>query len=106
MLHPFITKIQGSDEATKKRWLVIFSAVASLIVLGVWFLNLTLIFSGGEDQPVAQSTEIETETPSSWNQLTASIYTATQDLKNGISRSLSSIKEGVSSPHEVNVEVE
>jgi hypothetical protein len=40
----FIREIQRSGDATKKRWLVIFSSVGVLIVVVLWvaYLNMTL----------------------------------------------------------------
>lgn len=41
----FIKKIQESDEETRKRWMIIFSVICGIIVLGfwIWFMK-DLIF--------------------------------------------------------------
>lgn len=106
MIRPFISKIQQSDEATKKRWLIILSTVASLIAVGLWVLNLTVIFGRGQAPEVAQSTRLEDEAPSSWDTFTSSIYGATQDFRNVMSESMKSLKESVNTPREVNVQVQ
>jgi len=36
----FFTKIQKSDECVKKRYLLIFSVIAMIIVIGLWILYL------------------------------------------------------------------
>jgi hypothetical protein len=39
----FISRIQESDENTKKKWLIILSSISSVIVIGLWavYLNFT-----------------------------------------------------------------
>jgi|AP45_3_1055517.scaffolds.fasta_scaffold03369_2 hypothetical protein len=41
----FIARIQKSDEETKKRWLIVFSVISSIIVIGLWavYLNFTTV---------------------------------------------------------------
>ncbi|GEM_PF-5729856 len=36
----FIKRIQYSDQATKKRWVVIFSALSMFFVIGIWSFQL------------------------------------------------------------------
>ncbi len=39
-LKNFITKIQNSDEATKKRWLIGTTAIAMVFVVGLWLIYI------------------------------------------------------------------
>ena len=39
----FIIKIQNSDEATKKRWLIILSSASMVIVISLWVIISNLI---------------------------------------------------------------
>ena len=43
-LNKFIKKIQHSDEATKKRWLIVSSAIAMILVISLWlvYINWTI----------------------------------------------------------------
>lgn len=43
-LKKYLSKIQNSDEATKKRWLIASSAVAMILVIGLWliYINWTI----------------------------------------------------------------
>ena len=40
----FIEKLQKSNEATKKKWLIILTVLAMIVVIGFWlaYLNLTI----------------------------------------------------------------
>ena len=44
-LKSFIVRLQNSDEATKKRWLIIFSSAATIIIVVLWaaYLNYTVL---------------------------------------------------------------
>lgn len=107
MAHPFITKIQSSDEKTKKRWLIIFSSIASLVVLGVWVVNLSLIF-GSKD--TTENTQTSLQEPSgistSWNTFTSSVYSASQSFREALGESFTSLKTGLSQPREVEITAE
>lgn len=43
MLRDFLEKIQNADESVKKRWLVVLSAIAMLIIVAVWAKYFALI---------------------------------------------------------------
>lgn len=44
MFKDFIEKLQNSDEAAKIRWLIVLSAIAMAIIVGLWlfFLNVSV----------------------------------------------------------------
>lgn len=42
----FITKLQNSDDATKKKWLIILSSISMVVVVGFWLLLTNLSTSG------------------------------------------------------------
>lgn len=57
MLKNFIVKLQNSDDAIKKVWLVVLSGVTMVIVISLWmvYLNSSLITKVGPSaNPVAQ----------------------------------------------------
>jgi hypothetical protein len=41
----FIKKIQESDETTKKRWIVIFSGLSMVIIVGLWVVYMNAFFN-------------------------------------------------------------
>ena len=47
----FLAKIQKSEERVKKRYLFIFSAIAMLVIIGLWIFYLkTIVNAGPRDQ--------------------------------------------------------
>ena len=47
----FLTKIQKSEEKVKKRYLFIFSALAMIVIIGLWIFYLkTIVNAGPRDQ--------------------------------------------------------
>ena len=54
----FITKLQNSDEAIKKRWLIGASAVAMILIISLWlvYLNYTLGKTGAVENESDNST--------------------------------------------------
>ena len=51
----FITKLQSSDETTKKRWLIILSSVAMVIVVGLWVVYFNMTFPRTETITAAEN---------------------------------------------------
>ncbi len=53
----FILDIQKSDEETKKRWLIIFTSSAMILVLILWsiYINITVQSLGNQEVRAAQS---------------------------------------------------
>ncbi len=51
----FIEKIQNSDEAIKKRWLIGASAASMIIVITVWLLYISFVIKpvGNQESPSA-----------------------------------------------------
>lgn len=52
----FITKIQNSDDTTKKIWLVILSGAAMTIVIILWLVNLNAGIQSASGQTATQKT--------------------------------------------------
>lgn len=64
-INNFITKIQNSDEATKKIWLVIFSGTTMIVVIGLWtihmrtsFQNIKLANPEDQKETIAEESEL------------------------------------------------
>lgn len=74
-----VEKIRNSDEASKKRWVVFSSAVAMLIVVGLWMIYLNL--TNNKTSLVGKS---ENASISFW-----------QIFKTGLSVTAQSVKDGV-----------
>jgi len=51
----FIEKIQNSDERTKRKWLVICSAVAMVVIVAFWVFYIKSIFE--IPQPIQAETQ-------------------------------------------------
>ena len=51
----FIVKLQNLDETAKKRWLIIFSAVAMLAVISLWALYVNLSIADVNSSPLAKN---------------------------------------------------
>ena len=51
-------RLQSADERTKKRWVIILSAVAMVVIVFIWlkYFN-TLVQPGGWDTPSAETEE-------------------------------------------------
>ncbi|MEK7634670.1 MAG: hypothetical protein AAB396_02210 [Patescibacteria group bacterium] len=58
-----LKQIQESDEATKKKWLIIMTAVAMIIVISLWLVYINYSIKSVNDEAVAIKTEkLESET--------------------------------------------
>ena len=77
----FLTKIQSSDEDTKKRWMVVSTTVIMVVVIYFWlayFNSLVVGFSGQAMPAQPADTEGSGSTP-----LTPSSITFLDTMKNG-----------------------
>jgi len=74
-----LEKIQNSDEAVKKRWLIGATAVAAILVIGLW-----LIYLNSAGSPSIDTSENQGPATSFWS-----------ILKNGLTIIADSIKESV-----------
>ncbi len=78
-LKKYLEKIQNSDEATKKRWLVAATAVSMIIVIGFWFVYINYT-----TKPAVENTAVQTPNIGFW-----------QIFKNGLAVIYQSLKEKV-----------
>ena len=77
----FILELQNSDDATKKRWLIILSGASMIVVVGLWlvYFNVSLEkIAPAQQQAVAE---------------TSGIKETLEDLKNTLNNGIAGIKE-------------
>ncbi len=82
----FIKKLREGDEATKMRWLILFSAIAAVFVLFVWLKYFNSIVSNQVNNQ--QLSEQETERETGQN------FSFWQTFKSGLEVTLQSIADG------------
>lgn len=58
MIRDFVEKLQNSDDAVKKRWLIGLSAATIILVIGLWvvYLNFTIDKIGESEQEAPSGT--------------------------------------------------
>jgi len=78
-IRELLTKIQNSDEKTKRRYLIIMSAITMILIIVLWLIYLKSTIQG-----VSQETVSQTPNTQFW-----------QVFKNGLSITSQSIKENV-----------
>lgn len=77
-LKKFIKNLQAADEARKKRWLFVLSAVAMIVVVGVWGLYIKKsIPSLGVSEAIKESSK-----ESSWQVFQKGLETIISQIKN------------------------
>jgi len=79
-IRELLEKIQNSDEKTKRRYLIIVSAVTMVLVIGLWLIYLKSTISDVGQETINQTTS----NTQFW-----------QVFKNGLSITASSIKENI-----------
>lgn len=81
----FITKIQNSDETTKKIWLVILSGTTMTIVVALWLINLNVNIKTVGETEKKNSMETVSENQKEIGQLkeifSAGLKTITEKIK-------------------------
>jgi len=98
----FIQKIQLLDEKARRRWFIILSTTATLFLIAIWAVNLSLILQSEEgENPMVATSSLEEK--SSWENFTASIYSATFELKDIVSEKIDTLKTSLDQPHELEV---
>jgi uncharacterized Rmd1/YagE family protein len=78
-LKVFLQKIQNSDEATKKRWLIGVTAISMILVIGLW-----LIYIQSTVKSIGNNIEDQESTIGFW-----------QIFKNGLVVVFNSVKENI-----------
>lgn len=78
-LKVFLQKIQNSDEATKKRWLIGATAISMILVIGLW-----LVYIQSTVKSIGNNIEDQESTVGFW-----------QIFKNGSVVVFNSIKENI-----------
>ncbi|MBT9170622.1 MAG: hypothetical protein DDT18_00966 [Actinobacteria bacterium] len=56
-LKKYLKKIQHSDEATKKRWLIVSSAIAMILVISLWLVYISWTIKSVGDNIEKQGSE-------------------------------------------------
>lgn len=80
----FIRELQNSDEATKKRWLIILSGVSMVVVVGIWLVYFN--WSLEKISPAQQQAAVET----------SGIKETLGDLKATLDNGITAIKDQLS----------
>ncbi|NCO15186.1 hypothetical protein COW77_00195 [Candidatus Wolfebacteria bacterium CG18_big_fil_WC_8_21_14_2_50_39_7] len=75
----FLQKIQNSDEATKKRWLIGATAISMILVIGLW-----LVYIQSTVKSIGNNIENQESTVGFW-----------QIFKNGLVVVFNSVKENI-----------
>lgn len=78
-LKVFLQKIQNSDEATKKRWLIGATAISMILVIGLW-----LVYIQSTVESIGNNIEDQESTIGFW-----------QIFKNGLVVFFNSVKENI-----------
>lgn len=95
----FIKELQDSDDARKRRWLIIFSAPAILTVLIVWSFMLKTNFNTSES--VVESEDSSTQLPTLFRE---GVVRVSEQFGRGFSRLGSTIDANLWSSTELNPE--
>lgn len=85
-LNKFIGKIQHSDEATKKRWLIVSSAIAMILVISLWLVYINWTIKSVGDNVEKQNLE-----PGFWQIFKTGLNITSESIWNGIKNSVSKI---------------
>lgn len=100
-MHSFIQKVQNADEATRKLWVGIFSAVTMAVVIAIWaFYVNNSIAKVESSNPLAQMMptenpvqKIKDEQPGFFAVLGASLKTVFDTIKTGVSSRINSTND-------------
>ena len=79
----FIREIQISDDATKRKWLVIFSGSTMLVVVAVWVMWMGAVIPGAGLEAVAKA---EPERPGVFKTLAAGVSVIWSDIESRLLR--------------------
>jgi hypothetical protein len=81
-IEQFIKKLQESDEATKRRWLIASTVIVMVIVIFVWFkyFNAIIQFGGGS------ASAAEAPHASFWETMGRGVANVAGAIMNGIRR--------------------
>ncbi len=87
-----LEKIQNSGEATKKRWFIGATAVAMILVVGLWliYINSTVNSLGNN----SQNQEPQGSTTEFWPILKTGLMVVGQSIKEGVKNIISEITRG------------
>ena len=85
-LNKFIGKIQNSDEATKKRWLIVSSAIAMVLVISLWLVYINWTIKSVGDNIEKQNLE-----PGFWQIFKTGLNMISESIWNGIKNIVSKI---------------
>lgn len=84
-----LEKIQNSDETTKKRWFIGTTAVAMILVVGLWliYINSTINSLNSNSQNQGPTTEF-------WPILKTGLIVVGRSIKEGVKTIISEITRG------------
>ena len=83
----FLKKIQTGSEANKMRWLILFSAVAAVLVLFIWLKYFDSIIAGQVNNQEVAGQQAEQETEQSfafWQTFKAGLGVVFQSIADGV----------------------
>lgn len=85
-LKKYLKKIQNSDEATKKRWLIVSSAIAMVLVISLWLVYINWTIKSVGDNVEKQNLE-----PGFWQIFKTGLKVAGESAWDGVKNSVSKI---------------
>ena len=85
-LNKFIGKIQSSNEATKKYWLIVSSAIAMVLIISLW-----LIYINWTIKSVGDNIEKQDSEPGFWQIFETGLRVAGESVWNNIKNIASKI---------------
>jgi len=97
----FIRGIRQSDRPTRRRWFVIFSITAGLLVVVVWLFQFSITFSGLF--PQGGSVVGVNETPSMWSKFSAAVSTSFNQIKDTTSDAYEGLKTQINKTNELEI---
>lgn len=84
-----LNKIQNSDEATKKRWLIGATAVAMVLIVGLWLIYINSIINS-----LNNANQDQWPTIGFWPIFKTGLIAVGQSIKEGVKTIISEITKG------------
>ena len=81
-MREFIKKIQNSDEPTKRKWIIICSAISMFVIVVIWLIYFNFSFNAENAQKMEVVDNSRTEF---WNVFKTGLKVVWNGMKNKIS---------------------
>ncbi|MDO8664021.1 MAG: hypothetical protein Q7K44_00495 [Candidatus Liptonbacteria bacterium] len=92
----FIKKLRDGDETTKRRWLILFSGIAAVLVLFVWLKYFDSIIAGqtnNQEMAGQQAEQGAGQSFSFWQTFKAGLEAVFQGISDGFHSIFNAIRE-------------